>query len=280
MPQTRPSAPDRPRVVRASGSAPEDPEQAAKAVLDAFDAADRQGSRPAALAVQWEDATAALDLEAWQGYRNGSLGLEGVALRLRIESGSDAGAATRATAGPQGPGSGPGPAGGPASLASLQTLRHPLVLGGCGLALLLGLLIGAALLVRLFARRPSRQVPPSRLPPSDRPTPIAPPGGTPPGGAPRPPAQLRFLTGPLAGRTVPLKAQIRIGREATGNDLVLEDPSVSRHHALIAWEDGGCRVRDLGSSNGTFHNGLRMDRPCLLGAGDQLMVGQIRIEVL
>lgn len=281
MPQTHPSAPDRPRVIRAAGSAPEEPDRVAKAILDAYDAADRQGSRPASLTMQWDDATAALDFAAWQGFRDGSLSLEAVAVRLRIESGADAAAAARAAAGLEaaGPGSpapgSPGPPGTAGSLLSPQTLKHPLVLGGCGLLLLLGVLVGVAIVVRLLVRRPAPRATPPPLPPADRPTPLAPPRGT-----PRPPAQLRFLSGPLAGRVVPLPAQLRIGRETAGNDLVLEDPSVSRHHALIAWEADGCRVRDLGSSNGSFLNGLRLDRPALLGAGDQLTVGQIRIEVL
>ena len=45
-----------------------------------------------------------------------------------------------------------------------------------------------------------------------------------------------------------------IGRDAKSN-LVLEDPRVSRQHALIRWESDGITIRDLGSGNGTYVNG-------------------------
>jgi len=45
-----------------------------------------------------------------------------------------------------------------------------------------------------------------------------------------------------------------IGRDAKSH-LVLEDPRVSRQHALIRWASDGITIRDLGSGNGTFVNG-------------------------
>ncbi|HLI68800.1 MAG TPA: FHA domain-containing protein [Ktedonobacteraceae bacterium] len=45
---------------------------------------------------------------------------------------------------------------------------------------------------------------------------------------------LKFLTGPLAGTTLPISKPITtIGRDETSNDIVISDPSVSRHHARI-----------------------------------------------
>ena len=49
---------------------------------------------------------------------------------------------------------------------------------------------------------------------------------------------------------------IRIGA-ASGCDLVLTDRSVSRHHVEIGLEAGGYRIRDLGSTNGTWFAGAR-----------------------
>jgi hypothetical protein len=48
----------------------------------------------------------------------------------------------------------------------------------------------------------------------------------------------------------------RIGRSHDG-DLVVLASSVSREHAELAWSDAGWTVRDLGSRNGTFVNGVR-----------------------
>lgn len=53
------------------------------------------------------------------------------------------------------------------------------------------------------------------------------------------------------------KPEISIGRELK-NDLILDDPRVSRMHAVIVKSDGGVTLRDLGSGNGTFVNGHRI----------------------
>jgi len=49
-----------------------------------------------------------------------------------------------------------------------------------------------------------------------------------------------------------------IGRE--GTDVLLEDPTVSRRHALLVMEDGKCFIEDLGSTNGTSVNGAQIAR--------------------
>ncbi|MBK8725766.1 MAG: FHA domain-containing protein [Holophagaceae bacterium] len=277
-----PASTDRPSSLRAAGAAPWEPDQAAKVILDAFDAADRQGSHPASITVQWDDATLALDLQSWRGFQDGSLGLEAVAARLQIQSSGDPEAVAKASAGAAALGRGKvqGNAAPSSSLLSVETLKHPVFLGGCGLLFLLGGCGIVALFIRFLFRRTPAQPAPSTAP-SDRPTPAAPPPTRifPAGAPPRPATALHFLSGPLSGRTVPLGPRVRIGREIVGNDLVLEDASVSRHHALIEGAADGFRVSDLASSNGTFLNGLRLDRPLSLGAGDQLKVGQILIEI-
>ena len=63
----------------------------------------------------------------------------------------------------------------------------------------------------------------------------------------------------------------RIGR-ATDNDIVLPDASVSRHHAAIESTNGSFRLRDLGSQNGTFVRGERINEAALQN-GDAVRVG-------
>jgi hypothetical protein len=67
-------------------------------------------------------------------------------------------------------------------------------------------------------------------------------------------------------------AALRIGR-AVGDGLRLDHPSVSRHHAELAYRDGAWRLRDLGSKNGSFVDGIRVHdmplaRACWLRLGD------------
>lgn len=66
-----------------------------------------------------------------------------------------------------------------------------------------------------------------------------------------------------------------IGREVQC-DVMLNDPSVSREHAVIVRLAEGYLVRDAGSSNGTFVNGQRV-KEYLLSDGDQLAIGDIEL---
>ena len=62
-------------------------------------------------------------------------------------------------------------------------------------------------------------------------------------------------------------------------DLKLEDSNVSRRHARIEIDkDGKVHVIDLGSTNGTRLNGMRINKAAL-NDGDQLEIGMIRIRV-
>src|ERR1039458_5638552 len=62
------------------------------------------------------------------------------------------------------------------------------------------------------------------------------------------------------------KARITIGRAST-SDIVVRDSKVSRRHALIECGPAGCTVIDAGSPNGTWINGVRVERR-LLRPGD------------
>ncbi|MDZ7618965.1 MAG: ATP-binding protein [Patescibacteria group bacterium] len=64
---------------------------------------------------------------------------------------------------------------------------------------------------------------------------------------------------------------VRLGRDAS-NAIQLHDTEVSRHHAEIRLIDRAFSLADLGSSNGTFVNGRRVDRHPLQ-SGDQVQLG-------
>jgi FHA domain len=60
-------------------------------------------------------------------------------------------------------------------------------------------------------------------------------------------------------------------------DIVIDEPSVSRVHALIEWLAGSWFVADLGSRNGTFVNGERAQVRRVLRPGDELRLGLARM---
>lgn len=70
-----------------------------------------------------------------------------------------------------------------------------------------------------------------------------------------------------------------IGRDGQSNDIVLDDPAVSRQHAKIRLEEGTRKkepqfyLYDLASANGTFVNGRKIQRQWLKD-GDQIRIGE------
>jgi pSer/pThr/pTyr-binding forkhead associated (FHA) protein/tetratricopeptide (TPR) repeat protein len=124
-------------------------------------------------------------------------------------------------------------------------------------------------------------------------------GGAPPGapGAPGAPGMPVTLSGAMAavqgagvrlvGRGGPydgrvfelLKPEAFVGRVA-GNDIILDDNSISRRHARLRLVDGGARVEvfDLRSANGTFINGERTKLDAC-GPGDKLRFGDLLFRV-
>ncbi|HRE46240.1 MAG TPA: FHA domain-containing protein [Aggregatilineales bacterium] len=64
-----------------------------------------------------------------------------------------------------------------------------------------------------------------------------------------------------------------LGRDIT-NDIVINDPEVSRHHCRLTRGGGGYTMEDLGSTNGTFVNGQRLMGARPLAQGDQIGLGE------
>ena len=70
-----------------------------------------------------------------------------------------------------------------------------------------------------------------------------------------PVVHLTIRRGPRPGQTFSAPGpSVVIGR-VPGNDIILDDPQVSRHHASLTLEGGQWVLRDLGSTNGTTVNG-------------------------
>jgi hypothetical protein len=61
-------------------------------------------------------------------------------------------------------------------------------------------------------------------------------------------------------------------------DIVIDDPSVSKHHAQLSWDEPTniATVDDLQSSNGTALNGQSVVSPTVMHDGDELLFGDAR----
>ncbi len=68
-----------------------------------------------------------------------------------------------------------------------------------------------------------------------------------------------------------------VGRRP-GSDVHLNDTFVSGEHARLTLHEGQWWVADLGSTNGTFVNGTRIDQPTPLADGAEVRFGRIRMR--
>ena len=91
---------------------------------------------------------------------------------------------------------------------------------------------------------------------------------------------LRFISGKYQGGEFPLGEgqEIVIGRSSE-LDMVLVEEMVSRKHARIALTDGVINIEDLGSTNGTFVNGEKVERGTL-HEGDRVLIGTNILKVI
>lgn len=84
---------------------------------------------------------------------------------------------------------------------------------------------------------------------------------------------LVYRNGNFLGQELALKrAIISIGREAD-NEVELDDDTISRYHAELAWENGQVYVTDNGSLNGVLLNGRRIRSSLPVNHGDVLDIG-------
>lgn len=93
-------------------------------------------------------------------------------------------------------------------------------------------------------------------------------------------AVLKVIGGKQDGKLIPLTTKkFLIGREQDCH-LRPNSDSVSRHHCVITLDDFSVQVRDLGSSNGTFLNNVRVLGIQQAKSGDRLKIGTLEFEVV
>lgn len=81
--------------------------------------------------------------------------------------------------------------------------------------------------------------------------------------------------GPLKGQRWAVSRPLVLGREASC-DVVIPDRQVSRFHARITPTAEGVILEDLGSKNGTHHNGNVLTEPVMLQDGDAMQISYVQ----
>src|SRR5262249_51830883 len=94
-----------------------------------------------------------------------------------------------------------------------------------------------------------------------------------------PTAYVRVRGTASLGQTLAITDELVLGREMF-REYEITDAKVSRRHArLIVTPDGRVWIEDLGSTNGTFLNGQRVDR-AEVHLGDQVRLGTTTLELV
>ncbi|MCA9910689.1 MAG: FHA domain-containing protein, partial [Anaerolineae bacterium] len=90
---------------------------------------------------------------------------------------------------------------------------------------------------------------------------------------------LMITMGPDTGNIYPLNGLIiTVGRDLS-NDIVIQDPEISRFHMRLRRDPDGYTVEDMGSTNGTYVNNLEVTQPYPLKANDVLRLArQVRLQ--
>jgi pSer/pThr/pTyr-binding forkhead associated (FHA) protein len=80
------------------------------------------------------------------------------------------------------------------------------------------------------------------------------------------------------GTTIAMAGEITLGRDQSCTITIDDDSFVSQRHFRVYDYEGQPMIEDLGSTNGTFHNGNKISGSKLLHPGDRIQVGTTVIE--
>ncbi len=95
-----------------------------------------------------------------------------------------------------------------------------------------------------------------------------------------PTGRLEVVAGKAVGMSILVEEELLIGRHAEGAGRLGEDEEMSRSHARVSVDSSGSfAIEDLGSTNGTFVNGLRISTPQTLREGDTIEIGGTALVV-
>ncbi len=83
-----------------------------------------------------------------------------------------------------------------------------------------------------------------------------------------------------SGKPITLdKPIVLVGRHPDCDAVILNSRKISRKHCAVALVNNNFVVRDLGSMNGVWVNGDRVEQQAAVGFGDELMIGDVRYRL-
>jgi len=83
---------------------------------------------------------------------------------------------------------------------------------------------------------------------------------------------------PAVGAAFSLDAVTTLGRDVN-NTIVVDDEFASGRHAVLTYRGRAWYLEDLGSTNGSFVNGILVEGVAPLGFGDELQLGNVRLRL-
>jgi hypothetical protein len=93
-------------------------------------------------------------------------------------------------------------------------------------------------------------------------------------------AAFGYHAGPRVGESIPVRSPVLTLGQGSRNDIVLADDTISTVHARLEYDAGQWRLTDLGSTNGTFVEGVRLSPnvPTPLAYGSVVRFGLVTLE--
>lgn len=91
--------------------------------------------------------------------------------------------------------------------------------------------------------------------------------------------ELVVLSGDCSGQRIRLDFHHFLVGAERDCDLRPASPLLSRHHCVFKKDEYSLRIRDLGSTNGTFVNGRRIFREAILKPGDEVAIADVTMQV-
>lgn len=83
----------------------------------------------------------------------------------------------------------------------------------------------------------------------------------------------------IKGSVYPIHTVINIGRKED-NNVAIDDPFISNHHASVYIKDNRLFIKDMNSTNGTYKNGIKVSDEEEITDGDVIKIGRLVFKVI